>query len=94
MALVNGIDIVGMPIAGMADCYKPGRGDRGFPLGSKTYPQGESGPMFVKQTAANPQTGESVVVWKHTAGGAASLDRIANGEPLRGIGPKIGVAPK
>ncbi len=91
---IEGVDIVGMPISGMPDCYKPGRGDRGFALGSKTYPQGKSGPLFVKQSAANPKTGSTEIVWKHISGAAASLERIANGEPLTGIGPKIGVAPK
>ena len=94
MATVEGQDIVGMAIPGLPDCYKPGRDDKGFPIGTQTYPQGKRGPLFVKRSEVNAKTGETVICWRHVQGGAASLDRIANGAPLTGVGPEIGVAKK
>ena len=83
-------DVIGQPISGMVDCYQPGRGDTGVPVGTTHYPQGPNGPKFEKVSERNPKTGGVVSCWKHMAGSAGSIRETATGKPLTGVGPLLG----
>lgn len=60
---------------GLADVYSVGRGDPGFRVGTKHYPQGTDGPVFVKEVCTHPVTGEQTVAWRHMAGGIGNTTR-------------------